>query len=115
MAAEERQVAVPQVAVLQVARAERVARSIAVPVVSVSEDQQVIAVYVGDEKHPLEAIPRLLNRANQALSTLERYKNRLDAVSGEVSHLTEHVVGTLAAEEIAAHIGIGRVNGHVLG
>src|SRR5437762_13697045 len=35
--------------------AERVARSIAVPVVSVSEDQQVIAVYVGDEKHPLEA------------------------------------------------------------
>jgi diadenylate cyclase len=67
--------------------AERVARSIAVPVVSVSEDQQVIAVYVGDEKHPLEPIPRLLNRANQALSTLERYKNRLDAVSGSLSAL----------------------------
>src|SRR5687768_17997775 len=62
--------------------AERVARSIPVPVVSVSEDQQVIAVYVGDEKHPLEPIPRLLNRANQALQTLERYKNRLDTVSG---------------------------------
>src|SRR6188508_3561053 len=46
--------------------AERVARSIPVPVISVSEDQQVIAVYVGDEKHPLENIPRLLNRANQA-------------------------------------------------
>jgi diadenylate cyclase len=67
--------------------AERVARSIAVPVVSVSEDQQVIAVYVGDEKHPLEPIPRLLNRANQALSTLERYKNRLDAVAGSLSAL----------------------------
>src|SRR5688572_26351295 len=67
--------------------AERVARSIAVPVVSVSEDQQVIAVYVNDEKHPLEPIPRLLNRANQALSTLERYKNRLDAVSGSLSAL----------------------------
>ena len=67
--------------------AERVARSIPVPVVSVSEDQQVIAVYVGDEKHPLEAIPRLLNRANQALSTLERYRNRLDAVSGSLSAL----------------------------
>jgi diadenylate cyclase len=67
--------------------AERVARSIAVPVVSVSEDQQVIAVYVGDEKHPLENIPRLLNRANQALSTLERYKNRLDAVAGSLSAL----------------------------
>ena len=67
--------------------AERVARSIAVPVVSVSEDQQVIAVYVGDEKHPLEPIPRLLNRANQALSTLERYKNRLDLVAGSLSAL----------------------------
>src|SRR6188508_396764 len=67
--------------------AERVARSIPVPVVSVSEDQQVIAVYRGDEKHPLENIPRLLNRANQALSTLERYKNRLDNVSGSLSAL----------------------------
>src|SRR4051795_11767668 len=67
--------------------AERVARSIAVPVISVSEDQQVIAVYVSDDKHPLENIPRLLNRANQALSTLERYKNRLDAVAGSLSAL----------------------------
>jgi diadenylate cyclase len=67
--------------------AERVARSINVPVVSVSEDQQVIAVYVNDEKHPLETIPRLLNRANQALSTLERYRNRLDAVAGSLSAL----------------------------
>ena len=40
--------------------AERVARSIDVPVISVSEDMAVIAVYVGDEKHPLEPIPRLL-------------------------------------------------------
>jgi diadenylate cyclase len=67
--------------------AERVARSIAVPVVSVSEDQQVIAVYRGDEKHPLELIPRLLSRANQALSTLERYRQRLDAVAGSLSAL----------------------------
>ena len=67
--------------------AERVARSIPVPVISVSEDQQVIAVYVNDEKHPLENIPRLLNRANQALSTLERYKNRLDTVAGSLSAL----------------------------
>src|SRR3954447_1602418 len=49
--------------------AERVARSINVPVISISERMTVIAVYVSDEKHPLEPIPRLLNRANQALST----------------------------------------------
>lgn len=67
--------------------AERVARSISVPVISVSEDQSVIAVYVNDEKHPLKDIPRLLNRANQALSTLERYKNRLDSVSSGLSVL----------------------------
>ena len=67
--------------------AERVARSIPVPVVSVSEDQAVIAVYVNGDKHPLEPIPRLLNRANQALSTLERYKNRLDTVAGALSAL----------------------------
>jgi diadenylate cyclase len=67
--------------------AERVARSIPVPVISVSEDQQVIAVYVNEEKHPLETIPRLLNRANQALSTLERYKDRLDTVAGSLSAL----------------------------
>jgi diadenylate cyclase len=67
--------------------AERVARSIDVPVISVSEDLAVIAVYRNDRKHPLEPIPRLLNRANQALQTLERYKNRLDAVSGALSAL----------------------------
>ena len=67
--------------------AERVARSITVPVVAVSEDQSVITVYVGDEKHPLEAIPRLLSRANQALQTLERYKKRRDEVTTELSAL----------------------------
>src|SRR5437763_5432079 len=67
--------------------AERVARSIPVPVISVSEDMSMIAVYVGDLKHPLEPIQRLLTRANQALQTLERYKNRLDTVSGSLSAL----------------------------
>jgi diadenylate cyclase len=67
--------------------AERVARSIAVPVISVSEDLSVIAVYYGSIKHPLELTARLLNRANQALQTLERYKNRLDAVAGTLTAL----------------------------
>ena len=67
--------------------AERVARSIDVPVISVSEDMAVIAVYRNERKHPLEPVARLVNRANQALQTLERYKNRLDAVSGGLSAL----------------------------
>ena len=67
--------------------AERVARSIDVPVISVSEDLSIIAVYHGSIKHPLELTARLLNRANQALQTLERYKNRLDAVAGTLTAL----------------------------
>jgi diadenylate cyclase len=47
----------------------------------------IIAVYVGDRKHPLATIPRLLNRANQALQTLERYRTRLDAVTSSLSAL----------------------------
>src|SRR3982751_3596483 len=75
--------------------AERVARSVDVPVISVSEDMAVIAVYRQDQKKPLESIPRLLNRANQALSTLERYKNRLDTVSGSLSALEVEDLVTL--------------------
>jgi diadenylate cyclase len=67
--------------------AERVARSIDVPVISVSEELSLIAVYRNDRKHVLEPIPRLLARANQGLQTLERYKSRLDAVSGSLSAL----------------------------
>jgi diadenylate cyclase len=75
--------------------AERVARSIPVPVVAVSEDMQVINVYVGEDKYPLEAIPRLLNKANQALSTLERYKARLDTVQAGLSALEVEDLVTL--------------------
>ena len=58
--------------------AERVARSLSVPVVSASEEMGVINVYGGGAKHQLQDISRLLDRANQALQTLERYKVRLD-------------------------------------
>jgi diadenylate cyclase len=67
--------------------AERVARSVDVPVISVSEDMGVIAVYRNHHKHPLEPIPRLLARADQALQTLERYKRRLDEVAISLSRL----------------------------
>jgi diadenylate cyclase len=100
--------------------AERVARSIGVPVVSVSEDQQVIAVYVDDRKHPLEPIPRLLNRANQALQTLERYRNRLDTVAGSLSALEiedlvalRDVVSVLQRTEMVRRIA-EEIDGHIV-
>ncbi|NNE10977.1 MAG: DNA integrity scanning protein DisA, partial [Ilumatobacter sp.] len=58
--------------------AERVARSLDVPVVSASEEMGVINVYAGGLKRQLQEVGRLLDRANQALQTLERYKARLD-------------------------------------
>lgn len=67
--------------------AERVARQVDVPVVTVSEDMGVVAIYRNHEKHTLQSIPRVLARANQALQTLERYKARLDAVAASLSAL----------------------------
>jgi diadenylate cyclase len=58
--------------------AERVARSLDVPVVSASEEMGVINVYAGGEKRQLQEVGHLLERANQALQTLERYKTKLD-------------------------------------
>jgi len=63
--------------------AERVARSLDVPVVSASEEMGVINVYAGGGKRQLQEVGPLLDRANQALQTLERYKERLDdAITG---------------------------------
>ena len=67
--------------------AERVARLIDVAVLSVSEDMGIITLYRHGQKHTFESIARLFSKANQALSTLERYRARLDAVSAMLSAL----------------------------
>lgn len=67
--------------------AERVARSIDVPVITVSEDRSVITVYRGEQQRPLVPVERLLARANQALETLEGYRDRLDVVTNALSAL----------------------------
>src|ERR1700677_55786 len=53
--------------------AERVARSIDVPVVSVSEEMSTIAVYCRDRKHVLQRPGRLVDRSGQALSTMQQF------------------------------------------
>ena len=67
--------------------AERVARQIDVPVITVSEDRSEVAIHVRGLKRAIEPTPRVLARADQALQILERYKVRLDAVSGSLSAL----------------------------
>jgi len=67
--------------------AERVARSLKVPVVAVSESRSDIHVYLDDQVKPLFSASRLLERSNQAIQTLERYRSRLDRVSKNLSSL----------------------------
>ncbi|MEZ5171724.1 MAG: DNA integrity scanning diadenylate cyclase DisA [Acidimicrobiia bacterium] len=67
--------------------AERVARQIDVPVLTVSEDMSVVAIHRAGGKRTLAPIPRVVARAEQALQILERYKRRLDTVNQSLSAL----------------------------
>ena len=67
--------------------AERVAKQTGYPVISVSQSMRIIALYVDGQRYVLEDSAAILSRANQALATLERYKLRLDEVSGTLSAL----------------------------
>jgi diadenylate cyclase len=67
--------------------AERVARQTGYPVISVSKSMRIIAVYTGGARYVLEDSTAILSRAHQALATLERYKQRLDQVTGALSAL----------------------------
>ena len=67
--------------------AERVAKQTSFPVISVSQSMRIVAIYVDDVRYVLEDSGQILSRANQALATLERYKLRLDEVSGTLSAL----------------------------
>ncbi|WP_433388265.1 DNA integrity scanning diadenylate cyclase DisA [Micromonospora sp. KLBMP9576] len=67
--------------------AERVGRQTGYPVISVSQSMRIISLYVNGQRHVLDDSAAILSRANQALATLERYKLRLDEVSGTLSAL----------------------------
>jgi diadenylate cyclase len=85
--------------------AERVAVSLGVPVVSVSEEMSVINVYAGGMKRQLQDIGRLLDRANQALQTLERYKTKLDDATSALTAL--EVEDVVTVHDVAAVVQRG--------
>ncbi len=87
--------------------AERVARSLRVPVVSASEEMGVINVYAGGGKRQLQEVGRLLERANQALQTLERYKMRLDDAIAKLTAVEVEDVATL--RDVAAVVQRGEM------
>lgn len=67
--------------------AQRIAIQTGYPVVSVSQSMRIIQLYVGHRRHVVEDSAAILSKANQALQTLERYKARLDEVTGTLSAL----------------------------
>lgn len=67
--------------------AERVAKQTGYPVISVSQSMRIVALYIAGRRYVLEATDAILAKANQALATLERYKARLDEVTGTLSAL----------------------------
>ena len=80
--------------------AERVAKQTNLPVISVSQSMQMIAIYVAGRRYVLEDSDTILSRANQALATLERYKQRFDEVSGTLTAL--EIEDLVSSRDVAA-------------
>jgi diadenylate cyclase len=92
--------------------AERVARMIDVPVLSVSAAMSVIAVYRNDHKHTVQPIGWLHDRTDQALATMQRFRSRFDVALSGLSILEVEdtvsvgdVVGVVQAAEMVLRIG----------
>lgn len=97
--------------------AERVAKQTGFPVISVSQSMRIVALYVGNRRHVLEDSGAILSRANQALATLERYKLRLDEVTGTLSAL--EIEDLVTVRDVAAVIQrlemVGRISDEIAG
>jgi diadenylate cyclase len=82
--------------------AERVARQTGYPVVAVSKSMRTIGLYIDGTRHVLEDSVAILSHANQALGTLERYRLRLDEVSGALTALEIENLATVRDVTAAA-------------
>jgi len=60
--------------------AERVAKQTGALVVSVSQQRETVTVFVGPTRYQLDPVADVLGKANQALGTLETYRQRLEQV-----------------------------------
>jgi diadenylate cyclase len=60
--------------------AERVAKQTGALVISISQQRETVTVFLGPRRYQLESIADLLAKTNQALGTLETYRQRLDQV-----------------------------------
>jgi diadenylate cyclase len=100
--------------------AERVARSIDVPVIAVSEAMATIAVYRHDMKHTTQSAGWLIDRSSQALATLQRFRVRFDDALSALGRLemenavsVRDVVSVLQPGEMVRRIA-DEIEGHLV-
>jgi diadenylate cyclase len=67
--------------------AERVAKQIGALCISISAARDVVTIYIGPIRYIMEQIRVILDKANQALQTLEKFKQRLNQVSTSLAAL----------------------------
>lgn len=87
--------------------AERVARSLDVPVITVSEAMSTITVYRGPLRHTLQQPARLIDRATQAIAAVERFKTRYDLALALLSTL--EVEDTVSVNDVIAVLQPGEM------
>ncbi|WP_327088827.1 DNA integrity scanning diadenylate cyclase DisA [Nonomuraea sp. NBC_01738] len=97
--------------------AQRVARQTSLPIIAISKSMRIIALYLDGIRYVLEESAAILSRANQALATLERYKHRLDEVSGTLSALEiEDLVTVRDVAAVAQRLEmVRRINDEIRG
>ena len=67
--------------------ADRVSRQTGIPVATVSASMSTIAFFLDGSRRPLATSDQILSRANQAVQTMERYRERLWQSTGRLSVL----------------------------
>ena len=87
--------------------AERIARSLDLPVVTVSEALATITVYRGAARHVLQHPGRLIDRAAQAIAAAERFKSRFDLALALLSTL--EVEDTVSVNDVVAVLQPGEM------
>ena len=60
--------------------AERVARQTDALVISISQQRETVTLFLGEQRYQLDSIADVLAKTNQALHTLETFRQRLDQV-----------------------------------
>ena len=77
--------------------------------ISISQQRDTVTIYVGDLRYQLEEIADVLAKTNQAVTTLETYRTRLDQVSTRLTAL--EFQGAVMLDDVLV-VAAARRDGH---